>query len=155
MNDPVRSVFGIDGYGGGSVALMTPELEELVKSDFNLEKFRSSLQEHQSHEAELHKEMVASVESIEGFNEVIKRVKNRAGGLKPLNRGLVRALKFGQGRFFGLLNVGGIFTRSLNSYSTEGLVAKYCDFFGEHARDFGQLFFHVVEREGRLTDYSN
>lgn len=149
------SVFSIDGYGGDSVALITPELEELVKSDFDLEKFRSSLQEHQGHEAALHKEMVASVESIEGFNEVIQRVKKRASGLKPLNRGLVRVLKHGQGRLFGLLNVGGIFTKSFDGYSTEDLVARYCTFFEEHAGDFGQLFSHVVEREGRLTNYSN
>lgn len=151
----VHSVFGIDGYGGDSVALMTPELEELVKNDFDVEKFRSSLQEHQTHEVALHREMVASVESIEEFNGVIKRVKERSKGLKPLNRGLVRALKFGQGRFFGLLNVGGFFTKSLSGYRTEDLVAKYCEFFEEHASDFGQLFCHVVEREGRLTDYSN
>lgn len=155
MNDKVHSVFGIEGYGGESVALMTPELEELVKNDFDVGSFRSSLQEHQANESALHREMVASVESIEGFNEVIKRVKERSKGLKPLNRGLVRALKFGQGKLFGVLNVGGLFTRSVNGYSTESLVAKYCDFFEEQAGDFGQLFAHIVEREGRLTDYLN
>lgn len=155
MENKVHSVFGIDGYGGSNVVLMTPELEELVKNDFDVERFRSSLQEHQAHEDALHREMIASVESIEEFNGVIKKIKERARGLKPLNRGLVRALRFGQGRLFGLLNIGGLFTKSLGGYSTEELVAKYCEFFEEHASDFGQLFCHVVEREGRLTDYSN
>ncbi len=155
MNKKVHSIFGVEGYGNGDVIPITPNLEELVVNDFDLEKFRTSLQKHQIYESDMRKEMIHSVSSIEKFNEVIHRVKDRSKGLRPLNKGLVTALKYGNTKAFGLLNVGGLLTRKLNGYKTEDLVAKYCGFFDEQAEDFGQLFYHIVEREGKLIDYSN
>lgn len=151
----VHSVFGVEGYGGEEVASMTSELEELVKNEFDLEKFRTSLQAHQIQESDMRKEMIHSVGSIEKFNDVIHRVKERSNGLKPLNRELVRALKYGNNKIFGIFNIGGLLTKNLRGHRTEDLVTQYCGFFDEQAEDFGQLFYHVVEREGKLTDYSN
>ncbi|MBT4577054.1 hypothetical protein HOB91_01875 [Candidatus Woesearchaeota archaeon] len=155
MENKVHSVFGVEGYGGEEVASMTPKLEELVNNDFDLEKFRISLQAHQLQESDMRKEMIHSVGSIEKFNDVIHRVKERSNGLKPLNKELVRALKYGHSKIFGIFNIGGLLTKSLRGHRTEDLVSKYCGFFDEQAEDFGQLFYHVVEREGKLTDYSN
>jgi hypothetical protein len=75
--------------------------------------------------------------------------------LKPFNKGLVRALKYGESGFMSLGPIRKLFSGAIEGYSTEDLVKKYCTFFEEQAKDFGELFYHIVERENSLINYNN
>lgn len=147
----VYSVFNIEGYGNELVQSKIPsELERIICNEFDVEKFRCSLEEHQRERKSL-----VPDSSIDQFNEIIDRVGKRSERLKPFNKGLIKALKYGDSWIMTIGPVRKMLVRDVEGYTTEGLVGKYCDFFDEQAEDFGGLFYHVIERESGLVDYSN
>jgi hypothetical protein len=147
----VHSILNIDGYGVDLDVDIQKKLETLVSNDFDIEKFRKSFIEHQK---SVNEDMFDGV-SIDEFNGVVNRVCERGKKLKPFNSALVRTLKYGKSRLMGLGVVRKLISGELEGYSTEQLIERYCGFFEEQAEDFGELFFHVVERENCLIDYGN
>ncbi len=156
MSGKLYSVFNIVGYGNNIDTSEIPEdLECIIRNDFDVDGFKKSMKEHQSRGYELHKEIMQNNTSVDDFNVTIKRISSRGEKLKPFNNGLVRALKYGESRFMSIGPIRKLFSGSIEGYSTEDLVTKYCTFFEEQAEDFGDLFYHIVERENSLINYSN
>ncbi len=152
----VHSVFNIEGYVGNPIAVEIPtNLAVIVKNDFDTQKFKVSLAEHQRRSAKLHSVASKSGASIEGFNTTIKNICERGKKLKPFNVGIIRVLKYGDAKWMAITPLRSFLTRGVEGYTTEQLVGRYCHFFEEQAKDFGDLFYHIVERQNCLTDYSN
>jgi len=152
MTKRVYSVLNIEGYGVDLEVVTPPKLEVLVKNDFDIEKFKMSFAEHQRQSTDV---VFDSCSSIDEFNEVVNRVSERGRRLRPFNAALVRTLRYGRSKAMGFGFIRRLVSGELDGYSTEQLVQKYCDFFDEQAIDFGELFYHVVERENSLVDYAN
>ncbi len=156
MEKRVYSVFNIDGYYGDSDVTILPEkLEIAVSNEFDVKRFRKSLEEHQRLNQTLHKTITISSESTDEFNTIIKRICERGRRLKPFNTGLIRVLKYGETKWMGISPLRKMLTKGIEGYTTEQLIERYCGFFEEQAVDFGDIFFHVVERENILVNYSN
>jgi hypothetical protein len=151
----MNSIFNLKGSGQEVVVLEVPsELEVAVKNDFNVKELRKSLDEHRKECNLVYDAIKGSRDSLDEFNLVINRMDERGRMLKPFNRCVVRALKYGNNKMINLLPVSKLLYKGLDKFSTQELVMKYCNFFGEQAEDFGELFYHVVERESSLVDYS-
>tara|TARA_Y100000310_G_scaffold343547_1_gene451739 strand:- start:2163 stop:3152 length:990 start_codon:yes stop_codon:yes gene_type:complete len=156
MGEDIYSVFNIDGYGSGKGLSKIPnDLEDIVRNDFDIEGFKRSLQEHQKHGYDLHKEIINNSAAVDDFNSIIKRVSGRGSRLKPFNHSIIRALKYGESKFMSFSPVRKLLFGKIEGCTTEDLVNKYCSFFEEQAEDFGDLFYHVVKRENSLLDYNN
>ncbi len=152
----INSVFNIRGYSSGEGKIEIPtELESLVQNDFDIDEFKNSLHEHKKQNSLLHREMLAYSSNVDQFNSIINRISTRDENLKPFNKGLVRTLKYGESSFLSFKPLRKFIVGGVEGYNTEELVGKYCEFFEEQASDFGELFYHIVERENKLTNYSN
>ncbi len=151
----VISIYNVDGFGQKLIEDKGfPDLGDVVENGVDVEALRSSLDEHSKKTSSIYSDIRVSKDSIDEFNEVISRVCKRGKRLKPFNRCVVRALKYGENKVVNLLP-SWLLYKGLDRFSTQELVMKYCGFFTEQAEDFGSLFFHVVERESSLVDYSN
>jgi hypothetical protein len=152
----IYSVFNLSCYKEGEGVTDVPnELEPYLKNDFDIEEFRESLIEHQRNNSYLNKNFTEGGESLDEFNSIIHRITNRGKELQPFNKSIVRILKYGKGGIGNLMLFKRLIGGKLNNYSSEELVQKYCTFFAEQAEDFGSLFYHVVNRENKLVEYSN